>query len=147
MQRIMQSIPTLEWYSHNNQATKYVKIKLNTCPTKINEIPTANVRSVFLALQAVAVAIAAEVPHTDVAAEIVIIIVFCCFFNNNKHLGDYIKITSSWLLYNMYIFLFMFLVVLPVSGITSLYNYFHMRAIALSAYVPTLSIPVTFHQN
>jgi hypothetical protein len=51
-----------------------VKVDADDATVKIKDIPTANVKSVFLALQAAAVAIAAEVPHTDVAAAIVITI-------------------------------------------------------------------------
>ena len=55
---------------------------------KINDKPTANVKSVFLALHAAAVAIAADVPHTDVAAEI-----------TKKSItvtnSDYFKVTTS----------------------------------------------------
>ena len=56
---------------------------------KINDKPTANVKSVFLALHAAAVAIAADVPHTDVAAEITITIGLFFIFNTlvpNNHM-------------------------------------------------------------
>jgi len=47
----------------------------------IRDIPTAKVSSSFFALQAAAVAIAAETPHTDMSAEIVMFRVFEGIFN------------------------------------------------------------------